>query len=159
MLIAGLATSSVGAATNITTSMVEKILNSRQIKEMNAAFERDKDITLKLEAQIEDVRRYKDSAHLTILILAMQNLLGPDHLLVILLRGVLVYDFSSSAGISAGILGRSTGLANTEKATAVEVEDATSLASDSGALVAVSAVKTEAALAGTLLERGGGGIR
>merc|ERR1719410_1776435 len=64
VLIAGLATSSVGAATNIGTSMVEKILNSRQIKEMNAAFERDKDITLKLEAQIEEVRRFKESQHL-----------------------------------------------------------------------------------------------
>ena len=85
VLIAGLATSSVGAATNIGTSMVEKILNSRQIKEMNAAFERDKDITLKLEAQIEEVRRFKDSTHLTILVLTMQSLLGPDHLLVVLL--------------------------------------------------------------------------
>ena len=42
ILIAGIATSSVGAATNIGTSLVEKILNSRQIKDMNAAFERTK---------------------------------------------------------------------------------------------------------------------
>ena len=56
VLIAGIATSSVGAATNIGTSLVEKILNSRQVKEMNAAFERDKDITLKLEEHIEDIK-------------------------------------------------------------------------------------------------------
>merc|ERR550517_1046391 len=100
VLIAGLATSSVGAATNIGTSLIEKILNSRQIKEMHAAFERDKDITLKLEAQIEEVRRFKESAHLTILVLTMQSLLGPDHLLVVLLRGILVYDLKSAAGMS-----------------------------------------------------------
>merc|ERR1712107_958845 len=80
-----------------------KILNSRQIKEMNAAFERDKDITLKLEAQIEEVRRFKESAHLTILVLTMQSLLGPDHLLVVLLRGILVYDLKSAAGMSSGL--------------------------------------------------------
>lgn len=42
VLIAGIATSSVGAATNIGTSLVEKILNSKQIKDMNEAFNRDK---------------------------------------------------------------------------------------------------------------------
>merc|ERR1719430_723089 len=89
VLIAGLATSSVGAATNIGASVVEKIVSSRQIKEMNEAFERDKDITLKLQAQIEEVQKYKESAHLTVLVLAMQNLLGPDHLLVVILRGIL----------------------------------------------------------------------
>ena len=112
VLIAGLATSSVGAATNIGTSMVEKILNSRQIKEMNAAFERDKDITLKLEAQIEEVRRFKDSTHLTILVLTMQSLLGPDHLLVVLLRGILVYDLKSAAGMSSGLLAQGAGFAS-----------------------------------------------
>ena len=42
VLIAGIATSSVGAATNIGTSLVEKILNSKEVKEMNEAFNRDK---------------------------------------------------------------------------------------------------------------------
>ena len=90
VLIAGIATSSVGAATNIGTSLVEKILNSRQVKEMNAAFERDKDITLKLEDQIEDIKHYKDSAHLSVLLVLVQQLLGPDHLLITILRGILV---------------------------------------------------------------------
>ena len=42
ILIAGIATSSLGAATNIGTSLVEKILNSKEVKEMNEAFNRDK---------------------------------------------------------------------------------------------------------------------
>ena len=40
--LAGLATSSVGAATNIGTSRVEKTLNSKEVKEMNEAFNMDK---------------------------------------------------------------------------------------------------------------------
>ena len=53
----GIATSSVGAATNIGTSIVEKLLNSKQIKDLNAAFERDKMLTTKFERQIEEVKR------------------------------------------------------------------------------------------------------
>ena len=53
----GIATSSVGAATNIGTSIVEKLLNSKQIKDLNAAFERDKMLTTKFERQIEEVRK------------------------------------------------------------------------------------------------------
>ena len=52
LLIAGIATSSVGAATNIGTSVAEKVLNSKQIKEMNEAFARDKEITRKFESQL-----------------------------------------------------------------------------------------------------------
>jgi len=171
VLIAGLATSSVGAATNIGTSMVEKILNSRQIKEMNSAFERDKDITLKLEAQIEEVRRFKDSTHLTILVLTMQSLLGPDHLLVVLLRGILVYDLKSAAGMSSGLLAQGAGLASkavqSSASAAATVgmaaetlkESASSVASETSTLVATSSVKAEAALAGTLLEKGTNGLR
>ena len=53
----GIATSSVGAATNIGTSIVEKLLNSKQIKDLNAAFERDKMLTTKFERQIEEVTK------------------------------------------------------------------------------------------------------
>ena len=86
ILIAGLSTSSVGSATNIGTSVIEKILNSRQIKEMNSALDRDKDITLKVESQIEEVRQYKDSAHIAMLLVTIQELLGPNHLLLALLQ-------------------------------------------------------------------------
>jgi hypothetical protein len=108
VLIAGIATSSVGAATNIGTSLVEKILNSRQIKEMNAAFERDKDITLKLEDKIEDIKHFKDSAHLNVLIVLAQQLLGPDHLLITILRGILVCDLSGAAGLSTAMMSRNS---------------------------------------------------
>jgi hypothetical protein len=99
VLIAGIATSSVGAATNIGTSLCEKALNSRQIKDMNSAFERDKDITLKLEEKIEDIKHYKDSAHLNMLLVLVQQLLGPDHILLTILKGILVCELSGSPGL------------------------------------------------------------
>lgn len=111
ILIAGIATSSVGAATNIGTSLVEKILNSRQIKDMNAAFERDKDITLKLESQIKDIKQYKDSVHLKLLINHIQDLLGGNHLLITILRGILLYDMTSSDSLSAGLLSQGASVA------------------------------------------------
>ena len=64
LLIAGIAMSSVGAAANIRTGVAEKILNSNQIKEMNEAFARDKEITRKFESQLEDIKRYKESTQL-----------------------------------------------------------------------------------------------
>ena len=60
LLIAGIATSSVGAGTNIGTSMIERIITSKQIKEMTGALSVDKELTLKIESQIDDLRRYKD---------------------------------------------------------------------------------------------------
>ena len=90
VLIAGIATSSVGAATNIGTSLVEKILNSKQVKDMNAAFERDKEITGKLEKQLEGVKNYRDSPHAEKLFLFAQQLLKADHIVVTLLKGVLL---------------------------------------------------------------------
>jgi len=98
VLIAGIATSSVGTAANIGASIIEKILNSRQIKEMNSAFERDKDITLKLEEQIEDIKNYNTSLHLHTLLIFASQLLGKDHLVTTLLKGILVTkddDFNS----------------------------------------------------------------
>ena len=47
VLIAGIATSSVGTAANVGTSVLEKIINSNQMKDMNAALERDKEISNK----------------------------------------------------------------------------------------------------------------
>ena len=76
LLIAGIATSSVGAATNIGTSVIERIINSKQIKDMTGALTVDRELTLKIESQIDDLRRYKDSIHLGALIAAMEALLG-----------------------------------------------------------------------------------
>ena len=76
VLIAGIATSSVGAATNIGTSLVEKILNSKQVKEMNAAFERDKEITLKLEHQLDVIKTYQTSSNIENLLQHVTNVLG-----------------------------------------------------------------------------------
>lgn len=76
VLIAGIATSSLGAATNIGASLVEKIVNSKQIREMNAAFQRDKEITLKLESQLDSMKYYKRSENLQGLLEHVRNLLG-----------------------------------------------------------------------------------
>jgi len=111
ILIAGIATSSVGAATNIGTSLVEKIVNSRQIKDMNAAFERDKDITLKLESQVESIKQYKESQHLQKLLLHIQDLLGKNHLLLTILQGILLHDMTSSESLSAGLMSHGASVA------------------------------------------------
>ena len=88
LLIAGIATSSVGAATNIGTSVIERIINSKQIKEMTAALSVDKELTLKIESQIDDMRRYKDSMHLAILLNAMEAMLGTNHIIIAILRSI-----------------------------------------------------------------------
>jgi len=90
VLIAGIATSSVGAATNIGTSIVEKLLNSKQIKDLNAAFDRDKMLTTKFERQIEEVKRHQDSPHLSLLYYSIKQFLGADHLLMAILKEVLL---------------------------------------------------------------------
>lgn len=110
VLIAGIATSSVGAATNIGTSLAEKIINSRQVKSLNQALERDKEITLKLESQIDDIRRYKDSAHLHTLLLSIETLLGSNHLIITILKGLLLMDMSNTAAnLAAGFAASSIG--------------------------------------------------
>ena len=100
LLIAGIATSSVGAATNIGTSVIERIINSKQIKDMTGALTVDRELTLKIESQIDDLRRYKDSIHLGALIAAMEALLGANHIVVAILHSVFMYDMSGLLGIS-----------------------------------------------------------
>eukprot|EP00090_Calanus_glacialis_P021837 TRINITY_DN33686_c0_g1_i1.p1 TRINITY_DN33686_c0_g1~~TRINITY_DN33686_c0_g1_i1.p1 ORF type:complete len:265 (-),score=68.83 TRINITY_DN33686_c0_g1_i1:50-784(-) len=95
LLIAGIATSSVGAATNIGTSVAEKILNSKQIKEMNEAFARDKEITHKFESQLEDIKRYKESAHLSVLYYSFKDSIGEKHLLLPVLQSLLLFEQDS----------------------------------------------------------------
>merc|ERR1719431_1345246 len=92
LLIAGIATSSVGAATNIGTSLAEKILNSKHIKDMNEAFSRDKEITQKFETQLEDIKRYKESAHLSTLYYSIKTFIGEKHILLPVLQTVLLYE-------------------------------------------------------------------
>ena len=103
VLIAGLATSSLGAATNIGASLVEKIVNSKQIREMNAAFSRDKEITLKLESQLEEMKQYKRSENLHCLLEHVQTVLGPEHLLVAILRGSLANNLNTRDSLAAGL--------------------------------------------------------
>ena len=97
VLIAGIATSSVGAATNIGTSLVEKILNSKQVKDMNEAFSRDKEVTLTFEDQLQQLKeKYKDSPHLSRLYYSIKKSLGENHLLIPVLQIVLLYDSADS---------------------------------------------------------------
>ena len=98
VLIAGIATSSVGAATNIGTSLVEKILNSKQVKDMNEAFSRDKEVTLTFEDQLQQLKgKYKDSPHLSRLYYSIKKSLGENHLLIPVLQIVLLYDSADSS--------------------------------------------------------------
>ena len=93
VLIAGVATSTLGAATNIGTSVVEKIINSRQIREMNEAFDRDREVTMKFESQLQDLRRtYKDSPYLSTLYYSIKESIGGRHLLIPVLQTILLYD-------------------------------------------------------------------
>ena len=87
--IAGIATSSVGSAANIGTIVAEKILNSKQIKEMNEAFARDKEITGKFETQLDDIKRYKESTQLCLLYYSMRECVGENHLLLPVFQSVL----------------------------------------------------------------------
>ena len=65
-------------------------MNSKQIKDLNAAFERDKMLTMKFERQIEEVKRHQDSPHLSLLYYSIKQFLGADHLLMAILKEVLV---------------------------------------------------------------------
>jgi len=89
VLIAGIATSSVGAAANIGTSVIEKVVNSRQVKALNLALERDKTVMDKLRTQMGSLKKYESSAKLRELMKGAETLLGEDHLLLLLLRGEL----------------------------------------------------------------------
>lgn len=88
LIIAGIATSSVGAATNIGTTVIERIINSKQVREMGSALTRDKELTLKIESQIESMRRYRGSTHLDSLMDLVEKMLGHHHILVAILRAV-----------------------------------------------------------------------
>jgi len=100
LLIAGIATSSVGAATNIGTSIAEKAISSKEVRNMSNALSIDRDLTLKMESQIDDLRRFKDSAHLGSLLVMAEMMLGPTHIIVAILQSIFSYD-------TTGILTRS----------------------------------------------------
>ena len=68
---------------------------------MSEALTLDKELTLKIENQIEDLRRYKDSVHLGALLVIVEQMLGSGHLLVAIVRSVLNYDMSGVIGVSA----------------------------------------------------------
>merc|ERR1712241_985451 len=111
LFIAGIATSSVGAATNIGTSIIEKAINSKHVKDMGNALSIDRDLTLKIESQIDDLRRYKDSAHLGVLLVMVEEMLGSGHILVAILQSIFAYDMSGVIGMSARFF--SEGVRNT----------------------------------------------
>jgi len=98
VLIAGIATSSVGAATNIGTSLIEKILNSKQVKDMNDAFNADKEITTSFETKLQEIKeKYQESPYLSRLYYSIKKSIGEEHLLIPVLQLVLLYDSSDSS--------------------------------------------------------------
>ena len=67
---------------------------------MSEALTRDKELTLKIAGQIEDLRRYKDSAHLDDLVSLVERLLGKDHILMPIIHTVFYGKSGCVAGIS-----------------------------------------------------------
>ena len=59
---------------------------------MSNALSIDRDLTLKIESQIDDLRRYKDSAHLGVLLVLVEEMLGSSHILVAILKSILKSD-------------------------------------------------------------------
>ena len=57
---------------------------------MNAAFERDKEISNKLDEQLEQVGNFRESVSLPTLLLFAKTLLGENHLLLVILNSVLL---------------------------------------------------------------------
>lgn len=55
---------------------------------------------MKIESQIDDLRRYKDSIHLAALLVSVEQLLGAQHLLVAILRSIFAYDMTGVIGMS-----------------------------------------------------------
>ena len=78
---------------------------------MSNALSIDRDLTLKIESQIDDLRRYKDSAHLGVLLVLVEEMLGSSHILVAILKSIFSYDMSGVIGMSAKFF--SEGVRNT----------------------------------------------
>lgn len=153
LLIAGIATSSVGAATNIGTSLIERIINSKQIKEMTGAISVDRELTLKIESQIDDLRRYKDSVHLGVLIGAMENLLGTNHIIVAILHSLFNFDVSGLLGISSKFFseGVHNAIKSINESKTVVAAMVTKSQSDSALVMAASGVAAGAGAAAACL--------
>jgi len=89
ILIAGIATSSVGAASNIGTSLIEKVVNSRQVRELNTAFGRDRELVEKLAGQVGSLEHYGESGRTVELLEMAARLLGDHHLLLHILKAAV----------------------------------------------------------------------
>ena len=78
---------------------------------MGNALSIDRELTLKIESQIDDLRRYKDSVHLGVLLVMVEEMLGSGHILVAILQSIFAYDMSGVIGMSARFF--SEGVRNT----------------------------------------------
>ena len=67
---------------------------------MSEALSIDHDLTLKMESQIDDLKRFKDSLHLGSLLTMAEFMLGTEHILVAILRymsiGVCIHTYPKS---------------------------------------------------------------
>ena len=63
---------------------------------MGLALSIDRELTLKIESQIDDLRRYKDSVHLGVLLVYVEEILGSSHILVAILQSIFAYDLLKS---------------------------------------------------------------
>ena len=61
---------------------------------MSEALSIDHDLTLKMESQIDDLKRFKDSLHLGSLLTMAEFMLGTEHILVAILRYMVQLEFA-----------------------------------------------------------------
>lgn len=71
---------------------------------MNEALARDRDLTLKIQSQLEDMRRYKESSNLQQLLFFVEELLGKHHILMAILQSLFSDDVSGVMGISSDFI-------------------------------------------------------
>ena len=68
---------------------------------MSTALEIDREFTLKMESQIDDLQRFKDSMHLGSLLVMAEMMLGKTHILVAILQSIFSYDSTGVLNMSA----------------------------------------------------------
>ena len=71
---------------------------------MSEALEQDKELTLKVESQIENMRRYRESPNLESLMSGIEIKIGSDHVLIAIMKSVYSSDVSGLSRISSGFI-------------------------------------------------------
>lgn len=99
LLIAGFAVGAAGAGTNLGTAAAEAAINSTQIQEVEKALQGAQLLTEKVKEKIQEWKDPKNTLRLVFLAKLAVVLFGKNHIVVILIQGVLI-----SLGMSVDII-------------------------------------------------------